>query len=121
MGVDFYPCSYCGETYCDCGEYVTCNEEAGGCGRDWCGNECAGYDGHKDCSCKLERDIEDGAYNYECEFANNYCCIDCENFTKASCNYCRGEEYEDGDLLEVAMKLLKCDRNYLIKIKNKKR
>ena len=27
MGVDFYPCSNCGETFPDCGEYHICDQE----------------------------------------------------------------------------------------------
>lgn len=41
MGVDFFPCSYCGESICDCGEYKSCD----GCYRKYCDNNCAKNDG----------------------------------------------------------------------------
>ena len=37
MGVDFYPCAYCGEVYADCGDYVQCDQ----CGKCFCSEECA--------------------------------------------------------------------------------
>ncbi len=37
MGVDFYPCKDCGETFPDCGSYVFCE----GCSSRFCHNDCA--------------------------------------------------------------------------------
>jgi hypothetical protein len=37
MGVDWYPCEQCGETFPDCRDYSHCE----GCGRVWCSEECA--------------------------------------------------------------------------------
>ena len=31
MSVDYYTCHNCEETFCDCGEYVSCE-----CGNVWC-------------------------------------------------------------------------------------
>lgn len=121
MGVEFFPCSRCNESYCDCGEYVTCNFEAGGCERDWCSYECAEEDGYRECSCKLGRDINDcGSSSDECEFGTKtswgeYECKGCENFIEASCSYCRKEDYEDSDLLGKALELLSLTREDLIK------
>ena len=41
MGVDFYPCNYCGETFCDCGDFERCE-----CGVKWCSLECAEKEGY---------------------------------------------------------------------------
>ena len=35
MGVDFYVCRACDETFPDCGPYVRCE----GCGKPYCGDE----------------------------------------------------------------------------------
>ena len=40
MGVDFFPCDYCGESICDVGDYERCD-----CGRAWCDRKCAEFDG----------------------------------------------------------------------------
>jgi len=53
MGVDWYPCTACNETYPDCGDYYTCMaytteprcEEIGGCERSYCSKECAKPEG----------------------------------------------------------------------------
>jgi hypothetical protein len=38
MGVDFYACQNCGETYPDCGDYFTCST----CESSFCSDECGG-------------------------------------------------------------------------------
>lgn len=57
MGVDFFPCDYCGESICDCGSWEECNRD---CGRRWCDMKCAKADGYQDeddvLSCKYCRD-----------------------------------------------------------------
>lgn len=35
MGVDFYACNYCEETFCDAGYYFSCD-----CGYHYCDNKC---------------------------------------------------------------------------------
>jgi hypothetical protein len=42
MGVDFFPCDYCSETICDCGDYIRCD-----CGRVWCDEKCAKEEGFR--------------------------------------------------------------------------
>lgn len=37
MGVDFYACDNCGETFCDAGDYFRCD-----CGDKFCSTECGG-------------------------------------------------------------------------------
>lgn len=63
MGVDWYPCVKCGETFPDCGPHVSCD-----CGNYWCSDECAEKDGfrrsdddYSDGSCKFCRheDLDD--------------------------------------------------------------
>lgn len=56
MGVDFFPCDYCGESICDCGRYTKCE-----CGRRWCNMKCAGQDGFSQ--------VEDGEWT--CSFCRN--------------------------------------------------
>ena len=43
MSVDFYPCHYCGETFCDVGDYESCD-----CGLRWCCMDCAKSDGYRE-------------------------------------------------------------------------
>ena len=118
MSVDFYPCSRCGEVYCDCGDYVTCSEDAGGCGRDWCSDECAEKDGYNTEYCKLDKEVEYGYCQDECELSDGGCCTKCKNYIGASCNYCRHEDYEDSELLEFALKMLDISKNDLIEAVN---
>ena len=42
MSIDYYSCNYCGDTFNDCGYYVTCD-----CGNSWCSDECAKKDGYR--------------------------------------------------------------------------
>ena len=107
MGVDFYSCSRCNDVYADCGDYVTCEEDVGGCGRDWCSDGCAELDGYRQCSCKLGKDIDHQGYaEEECDYLkwNSTYCGDCENFIIASCNYCRNEDFEYEDILNYVLK-----------------
>lgn len=112
MGVDFYPCSNCGDTYCDCGDYITCNEDAGGCGRDWCSDDCAIEDGYEKEHCKKGYDVYYGEPDEsDCEMDS---CIECEYFVPDSCSYCRKELFEDSDLLEKALEMLGLTKEELI-------
>lgn len=36
MGVDWYSCRNCGDTFPDCGDFVSCE-----CGEHWCDYDCA--------------------------------------------------------------------------------
>ena len=109
MGVDFYPCSRCGKVYCDCGDYTTCNEDEGGCGRDWCSYECAEEDGYVRGHCKINNeDCENYEENYDCFYG------ECEHYVKASCNYCRKETFEDDEILEYALCLLNKSKEDLV-------
>lgn len=122
MGIDYYNCDKCNGIYADCGYYVTCNEEAGGCGSSWCSNECAIDDGYIPHSCKLGNALEEGEAcpEGECEHSDNDDCWECEHYTNTSCKHCRGEIVSDEDILEYALTLLNKTKEELIsEIKNK--
>lgn len=42
MGVEFYTCENCRETFSDYGKYVSCET----CSTKWCCDECAEEDGY---------------------------------------------------------------------------
>jgi hypothetical protein len=79
VGVEFLSCARCDETFPDCGHYVTCYQDHGDhCSRSWCSHECAELDGFQ----VNEESVDD----------------------ETSCNYCRGENAEDGELFRFLMK-----------------
>ena len=58
MGVDFYVCRACDETFPDCGPYECCE----GCGAHYCSVECADIDSDEDqtcADCRGELDTDD--------------------------------------------------------------
>lgn len=71
MGVDFYICHYCQETFPDCGSYTHC----GNCYNHWCSDECAEKEGWI-----LPEDSDD--------------------YEDSTCSFCRREAVEDYELLE---------------------
>lgn len=75
MGVDFYACNNCGETFPDCGSYFHCD-----CGATFCSSECGKHE-YKEYS---DDDIDD-ENDYEEEIS--------------TCIYCRVESVLDHDLL----------------------
>lgn len=85
MGVDFFPCDRCSEPICDCGDWISCNDD---CGRRWCTLCCADQDGYS------SPDYDDHG----------------NETSETSCNFCRGEDVEDGDVLGWALKKLKLTR-----------
>lgn len=102
MSVDYYSCKYCGDTFCDCGDYVQCD-----CGEHWCSDECAEEDGFKRESCKSGYDTEDN----QCEIE----CWRCKDKLESNCNYCREENFEDNELLRYVLdKHLNMSRQELI-------
>lgn len=88
MSVDYYVCNYCGETFPDCGKYISCE-----CGNRWCSDECAEADGFR---------VD----------------VDTDKEYDTSCAYCRGEKFEDYEILDKALELLKMSRDELIKLMN---
>jgi len=93
MGVDFYSCKECGETFPDCGEYFTCK----GCYKHFCDGKCAGA---KPLTAEFKDSCECGDFDAgECS---------CE-----LCSYCLGEKVTDADLLKYALKSLKLTRDEL--------
>lgn len=111
MGVEFYTCNYCGETFSDCGGFVGCE-----CGTKWCDDECAEADGYISEHCNLHPDLDD--YDLMYDYRKNHCdydsCYKCEHYVKASCKYCRQEDFDDGVLLEYALNLLNMSREEVI-------
>jgi hypothetical protein len=77
MGVDWYACEHCGDTFPDAGYFVSCE----GCGTYWCSDECAEADGFKPV-----RDDDD------------------DEIIESTCGHCRGDIISDWDLLVFAMK-----------------
>lgn len=114
MGVDYLVCKRCEETFCDCGPYVSCAN----CGTDWCDEHCATSDGHTKGRCGLGKYTDDGYPDEECEFAVDGRCDkyekECKHWIAESCNFCRGEDYDDSDLLSKALELLGMNRKELI-------
>ena len=109
MGVDYYSCKNCSETFPDCGEYVSCE-----CGEHWCDNDCAEADEYMQSECKLGYEVYDDCPQYgdECDKDT---CEGCENYIKGGCKYCREEDFDDDVLLEYSLQLLKKTRYELIK------
>lgn len=97
MGVDFLVCSACGETFPDCGSFVTCNEDFGGCGKRFCSEECAQY--------QRGDAEEDGDYE-----AFEEASAEEQEATKSSCIDCRGENPSDGNLLHFLLELTDMSR-----------
>jgi hypothetical protein len=90
MGIDYYACNNCGDTFPDCGHYVSCE-----CGQHWCSYSCAEADGYK----YEEYEDEDG-----------------DMFEESTCNFCRKEDFEDYELLSFALSKLDLSRQDLIKL-----
>lgn len=112
MGIEFYTCNYCGETFSDYGDFVECES----CGTKWCDDECAESDGYIGEHCNLYPDLDnyDLMYNYREKHCDCDSCYNCEHYVKASCKYCRQEDFDDGVLLAHALKLLGVNREELI-------
>lgn len=117
MSVDYYVCNYCGETFSDCGSYVSCEE----CCTRWCSDECAELDGYIAGHCKKYdvygySDLDDERRVRDCEYS--YCSA-CPEYVSGSCKYCRNEDYDDLTLLNKALELLHMKREELVEVVNK--
>lgn len=111
MGVDYYSCHNCEETFPDCGYYVTCQS----CFTHWCSEECAAEEGYVEEHCSkhniFNRDDMEHFRENNCEHDD---CVECEHYEPDSCKYCRNEDYEDNELLDKALELLNMTREDLI-------
>ncbi|UNA01656.1 hypothetical protein MG295_00239 [Bacillus phage vB_BcgM] len=99
MSSDTGVCNFCEDTFSKCGEFVGCD-----CGKSWCDEGCAEADGFQE--------EEDGYTPPGSSWEQD-----------TSCEYCRQENYDDEDLLEYALELLKLHRFELVdkyKVKNNK-
>jgi len=59
MSIDYFPCSYCDETFADCSKYIVYCD----CGKIFCCNECAATKSDNDIlSCRICRNeyVPDG-------------------------------------------------------------
>lgn len=97
MGIDFLVCSECETGFPDVSDYEFCD-----CGRDWCSEDCAEKNG----LLKPEILDEDG------EFED----YDYDNFT---CQFCRGEKFDDDVLLNFILKREGISRQDLINLYKK--
>lgn len=79
MGVDFYACHHCGDTFCDAGYYFSCE----GCGEFYCSNECGA------------KQTAEEPENYD----DNPSWED-----QTTCRYCRVEAVSSTDLLHFLLK-----------------
>jgi hypothetical protein len=86
MGVDFWICHFCKDTFPDCGDYTRCNT----CEIHWCSDDCA---------------IEEGWIDSEEE--------DDYGNSSSTCSFCRNESAEDSDLLDFALEKLGISREDL--------
>lgn len=78
MGVEFYVCKRCGDTFPDCGSYVNCND----CYSHWCSDECAEGDGWRVDIEETSGDGTEGSYGEEAAHSCNYCrCEAADNHT----------------------------------------
>lgn len=84
MSVNYYVCKNCGNTFCDCGDYVSCE-----CGESWCSDSCAEEDGfvRKDYECDCEDDC-----NCEEEYEET-----------SSCGYCRCEKFDEFQIIQYLL------------------
>lgn len=90
MGVDWYPCKSCEEVFCDCGDYTRCE-----CGERWCSLECAEDDGYV-----VKVNIQDD--------------------DETSCDFCRGEDFTDTELLNYLLKSVGFTREEAVEHKIKR-
>lgn len=122
MGVDWYSCKSCGNTFPDCGDYVYCDK----CYSKWCSEDCATDDGYIKANCKLGLEISSEGYLEDCvDDCPRYCnsenddfdCEGCENYTPTSCNYCRKDDFEDSEVLQYILdNILNKSREEIIKL-----
>lgn len=90
MGVDFYACNNCGDTFPDCGDYTSCE-----CGHNWCSDECAEAEGWR----QEEEEFTPEGSRWSQE---------------TSCSYCRKEDFGDLALLDFCLELLGKTREEII-------
>lgn len=92
MGVDYYVCVHCGESFPDCGYYVHCEgyiKGVGYCDSVWCSVECAEADG--------------AIYDSHSDYA------------PSSCKYCRKEDVMNDQLIEFMLKYFNLSREDMVK------
>ena len=94
MGVAFLICNACERTFPDCGSFSVCAEDWGGCGKQYCSQECS----------KLERPGHDRPPTWqEAEdlYENDRAAWEA---LKVTCVDCRGELPNDRNILEFLLR-----------------
>ena len=95
MGQDWYGCDNCGEAISDYHPgFTSCD-----CGKVYCCEECAEENGFINYHEQGLTPPKHEKYDYEID---------------RSCQYCRGENVEEGKLLEFALELLEIDKSKLL-------
>ena len=116
MSIDYYTCSTknCGNTFADCGDYISCN-----CQAHWCSDKCAEKDGYKviDCEKFDEYPPSDEQWEQICSNCDKSC--DCENGELKTCNFCRGEDIPDNEIVDKIIKKKFTTRQKLLNYLNK--
>lgn len=91
MGVDWYTCNHCNDTYSDAGHYGSCSK----CEDRYCGS-C--YDEFVEKYGLIDEDHEQYSYYGE---------------SLPECDYCNGTEVDDSELLDFALEMLGMSENEL--------
>ena len=115
MSLAYYVCNHCGEIMVN-----DVYEECSSCERVWCSDECATKDGHNPVWC--DKYEEYGAHRISKLRKEHNCktnCESCSYYVKESCDYCRGDNFDDIVLLENALYLLGISREQLCDIVKK--
>lgn len=86
MGVDWYACSNCNETYPDCSYYFTCSA----CERNFCSDKCGG----REVTEPSDKKWEEGT----------------------SCVFCRGDVVDDSELVVFLLGRLNMTRDEAIEL-----
>jgi len=92
MGVDFYACENCGETFCDAGYYFRCE-----CGSRFCSDVCGDK---KLIQAESEDEVCDDEYLDEI----------------SSCIFCRVEQVCDADMVRFLLKKLGLTHEHAVDI-----
>ena len=91
MGVDFYACRNCDETFPDCGEFYSCEQ----CGRYYCSTECADFS-------PIEQMADEGDEDYDED--------------NVQCGICSKKTPDTGEMFCALLKHFKISREDAIKI-----
>ena len=100
MGIDFYTCELCGDTFPDCGEYGTCAK----CENDICIN------------CYNEQNIKYGTVDKDSKEAKYF-----GDKALKECNSCSEKIVHDSDIFEYLLKITKMTKDEIVKAVKKEK